>query len=421
MRFRDFSINIKIRLITSFFTRTISLATTPFLIIFLSNYVSKTLTGIILIISIVCSFISSILGGYLADLYNRKRMLLWGQALQIIGYLGLAGTIYAYEKILQNTFIIGALYLFFILQSIGSNLYKPAYNALVMDSTNSANREAVYKLNYWMMNLSLAIGSSLGGFFYKNYLIELILASAIITLIISIILQLYLDNHSQVYSKKSNNVFKGLSTQYAIAIKDIKWVMFVLGSALVFSAEFSLSNYTNVRLSQDFNVTILFNIPVDGILIFSILQILNTVLIVFFTFLIQNKIEKYDKTKNLIIGLSLYIVGYTVISYDNRMFILLAFMIIASIGELIFSPFWQSEQVALIPIDKRASYSAFGALSNTIATSIASFYLIISDYTLSLVTSLLILVFSSIGAVCIVFAIKKNAVINTKSSKGMSN
>lgn len=417
MKFKNFSTNIKIRLITSFFTRTISLATTPYFIIYLANHVGKSLTGVILIVSLIGSFISSIIGGYLADLYNRKHVLLWGQALQIISLLGLATTLFIHEKVIQNIFVTIALYVFFIFQSISSNIYKPAYNALVMDSTNSSNREYVYKFNYWMMNLSMAVGAGIGGFFYKSYLIELTFVAAIIILTISIILQLYLTNHSQVYTAKSNNIFKGLSNQYAIALKDTKWVIFVLGSALVFSAEFSLSNYTNVRLSQNFEVVNLYNIRIDGIIGFSILQILNTLLVVFFTFVIQNKIKKFNKLNNLIVGLSLYILGYTAISYSDQLFILLVFMVIASVGELIFSPYWQSEQVALIPVDKRASYSALSALSNTVATSLASLYLILSEYISASVISLIIFSLSAVGVACIIMAIKKNVLMQDSSAK----
>lgn len=410
MKFKNFSMNIKIRLITSFFTNTISLATLPFFIIYLSTHVGKSLTGIILILCLIGSFISSIIGGYLADLYNRKHVLLWGQALQIISLLGLAGTLYVYESVSQSVFVITALYVFFTFQGLSSNVYKPAYNALVMDSTNSNNREDVYKFNYWMLNLSMAVGASIGGLFYKNYLIELTFAAAVIILVISIILQLYLTNHSQVYTARSKNIFKGLGNHYAIALKDIKWVIFVLGSALVFSAEFSLSNYTNVRLSQDFEAVTLYNIRIDGVIGFSILQLLNTLIVVFFTFLIQNKIKKYAKLNNLIVGLCLYIIGYTAISYSNQLFVLLIFMVIASVGELIFSPYWQSEQVALIPVDKRASYSAFSSLSNAVATSIASLYLILSDYISSSIISLTIFSLSAAGIVCIVVAVKRNVI-----------
>ena len=188
---------------------------------------------------------------------------------------------------------------------------------------------------------------------------------------------------------------------YSIALKDSRWLKFVLGSALVFSAEFSLINYTNVRLSHNFDPVQIASINIDGIYMFTILQLINTLIIILFTFSISKISAKFNKGKIMIFGLIIYVLGYSVISYQNSMLILIIMMVFATIGELLFSPVWQSKQVELIPSNKRASYAALGSLTNTFATLFAGMFLIISDFTSSLTVSIFIIFLGYLGIVLI--------------------
>ena len=48
---------------------------------------------------------------------------------------------------------------------ITSSLGRPSMQAIIIDSTTPENRKAVYTIDYWLMNLSMAIGAALGGFY----------------------------------------------------------------------------------------------------------------------------------------------------------------------------------------------------------------------------------------------------------------
>ena len=186
MKFSDFSDNIKIRLISSFFNRTISIATTPFLIIFISHIFDKSTAGTLVIVGVLLNFLSNILGGYLADIYNRKSIMLFGQISHIISILGIIFYLSPYSSINPTILVV-----FYLCLGFSSNLYKPAYSALIMDSTTKENRHHIYKYDYWLMNLSLALGTMLGGILYKNHLTALFIAAAIIITLLTIVLQKY--------------------------------------------------------------------------------------------------------------------------------------------------------------------------------------------------------------------------------------
>ena len=55
---------------------------------------------------------------------------------------------------------------------------------------------------------------------------------------------------------------------------------------------FSLKTYTAVRLSKEFETLTLFTVPIDGVRMLSLLQVLNTLLVVGFTFLVSRFTEK---------------------------------------------------------------------------------------------------------------------------------
>lgn len=152
-------------------------------------------------------------------------------------------------------------------------------------------------------------------------------------------------------------------TNYYIAAKDKRWVILILGIALYSAAEFSLQNYTGIRLSKEFNPITLFSIPIDGVRMLSLLQVINTIMVVCFTFVVSRLTEKKNERTVVIVGLFVYVTGYSLMASANSIYLLIPLAIIATIGELASAPILNARQVNLIPEDKQASYLSFASLS----------------------------------------------------------
>ncbi len=58
---------------------------------------------------------------------------------------------------------------------------------------------------------------------------------------------------------------------------------------------------------------------------------------------------KIDFKKALITGLLIYIVGYSGLTYLNQFGLLVVFMIIATVGEIIYSPIVSEQRFKIIP------------------------------------------------------------------------
>lgn len=399
--FFTLSKNVKFQILSSFLTKTIGTATAPFLILYLTNYLSNFILGVLVGSSILITFLSSIVGGYIADIVNRKKFIGIAQIFQIINLTILTILIFIIQTYELHSYV-KFLVIFYVSQNILANIYKPAYKALIMDSSNNDNRRIIFRFDYWITNLSLAIGTCLGGFLSTNFLGYLYLASLIIMILLAIAFHRIIDNSAQnINKRKKNNILYDFTYNYIESIKDKKWVLFLIGSSLVFAVEFSLIYYTNIRLTRFFLPLDLFRFKINGVQVFSFLQFINTLLVIFCTFLIYKYTKKWSTRKSLFLGILLYVLGYSIISFELNIIILISCIIIASIGELIFSPVWQSKQIDFIPSDKRASYSALSGLSNTFAMLIASSFLLASEYLPALIISLLIFALGIFGLILI--------------------
>mgnify|MGYP003525945564 FL=1 len=353
----SFSKNIQTTLVTSFFSSLVYACTIPYLIIYLAGIFSSETLGLLVMINVVSSFLAGIVGGYLADNFQRKKILmifqnLYGVSLFIVA-LNFTGLLP------QHFWLIGG----YLICGITYNLYYSAFDAVLLDSTVPNERKKVYQLQYWTFNLSMALGASIGGFLFKHYLVYLFLGAALLQFVVSAFLQKELSYKNKVSHKKGKTIFHDLFTNYYIAAKDKRWVILILGIALYSAAEFSLQNYTGIRLSKEFNPITLFSIPIDGVRMLSLLQVINTIMVVCFTFVVSRLTEKKNERTVVIVGLLVYVTGYSLMASANSIYLLIPLAIIATIGELASAPILNARQVNLIPEDKQASYLSFASLS----------------------------------------------------------
>ncbi|MBU5852872.1 hypothetical protein JVV08_18725, partial [Vibrio cholerae O1] len=77
---------------------------------------------------------------------------------------------------------------------------------------------------------------------------------------------------------------------------------------------------------------------ITGAKMLAILLMINTVVVILLTYSISKVVLKIDFKKALITGLLIYIVGYSGLTYLNQFGLLVVFMIIATVGEIIYSP-----------------------------------------------------------------------------------
>ncbi len=375
MCWSEYPQNIKVRLLTSFFNRAVFSAVMPFMALFFAEEMGKVWAGTFLMLTVIVGFFINLIGGYISDRFKRKKVVLTTSALSASMFFIMTLSLLPMNKLI---WLFAAAYMIFI---ITSSLGRPAMHAIIIDSTTPENRKAVYTVEYWLTNLSMAIGAALGGLLYVNHQIELFALLTITSSCLPLAYWIWLtDDKVQQLAKAHDNVLMDVFQSYKMAFQDAPFTKVVAGSMFIFAAEFTLNSYIGVRLAESFDPMSFGGFEIGGVRMLSILNIQNMLLVVFFTFFVNKIANRFKSRHVLLFGLFLYSIGYIVMTSADTWYVLIGFTFIATIGELIYSPVRNAEQANMIPDDKRGSYSAFSGISFSGADLIARSTIIIGAF-----------------------------------------
>ena len=145
-----------------------------------------------------------------------------GQSIQVISIacMGVANSDYVDSPWL--TFI------FMLVNSLGSGLMNPATEAMLIDVSTPENRKVMYSINYWAINLSIAIGAIFGGLLFENYRLQLFIVLTLVAIITLYVMTVYME---EVYvvrkTVEKKNVLKGMADSYKVVMKDKAFLIFV--------------------------------------------------------------------------------------------------------------------------------------------------------------------------------------------------
>lgn len=356
MKWKEIPKPIKVRLITSFFNRAVSFSIMPFMALLFVKAFNEVIAGAFLIVMVFVSFITNLLGGYLADRFSRKRLLVTTSTLTALTFITMTISL-----TLDWMLLFMVIYAVF---SVTSNLGRPAMGAIIIDATTKENRQAVYALDYWLINLSIAIGTALGGWLYVSNQLLLFWILSFTSSVLPIAYYLFLDDTPRTWQRqKLRGVITDIFTSYQLAWRDRPFVKVVFGSMCILAAEFSMGSYVAVRLADSFEPLSFAGWSINGVRMMSIINIENTLLVVTLTFVVQRLAKRLSPRRTLAAGLMLYTIGYVVVTSANSMTALMLFIFIATIGELLYSPVLNTQKANMMPADQRGAYSAFAGTS----------------------------------------------------------
>ncbi|MBE3553801.1 MAG: MFS transporter [Thermicanus sp.] len=357
MRFRDFHPNVKIRIYVSFITSFAQSLTFPFMAIYFAQYFGEAFTGLLFLASILLSMATGFYGGYFADRVGRKKLMVLSEAVFFGGYFL---TMMANSPWLISPEITAFT---FLVISAFWGIYGPAGDAMLLDVTTSENRTLMYSIMYWSHNLTLAVGASIGAFFFEKHrfiLFTVMTGAVLISLVTTIFMiqETYDAKKEREERERIRGQKDGFLRNYLLVIKDTPFMLFGLASMLIATLEFQLQNYIGIRLAKEVPAQSLFGISFNGVNLLGFLQTENTVLVVLLAAFAAVIIRRFPQEKVLYLGSFLYITGYSMITAASLPLLLLAAMFLATIGEVIKVPVQQSLFAEMIPSHSRSAYIA---------------------------------------------------------------
>jgi DHA1 family multidrug resistance protein B-like MFS transporter len=364
MSFMQLHPNIRIRIVTSFLIRAVGTMIFPFMAIYFSDKLGQAVAGFLLFANICAQMLMGFYGGYLADRWGRKKVMVYGEIAQCIAFVFMA---LANSPLLDSPWLTFAMML---VQNASNGMIGPAADAMLIDVSTNENRTFMYSINYWAVNLSVAIGSVLGGILFATHRFELILgltAVSLFALALTVFFMQETYKPSTFDTASKGSILKDVFTSYKQVMKDQRFLLFSLSGLLIFSLEFQTANYVAVRLSDEFqtqmvHVGSLFSFELTGLKVFSLIQLENTLLIVCLSLFVSKLVRQASEARTMYTGGFLFVIGYSVISYSNSLVVIVAAMLLATIGELLHIPTRQAYLSQIVKDGARSSYMAVNGL-----------------------------------------------------------
>ena len=255
---------------------------------------------------------------------------------------------------------------------------------MIADVVAEENRNQVFATFYTASNLAVVVGPVLGGFFFFQHRFELLLASGVPLLFLSVLIQKYVRETAWLREGNApasgNGRWIAFAKQnlrdYRIIFSDFNFMLFILAGILVSQTFMQLDLIIAVYVTESIPVQTLlqwgsFKVETGGAGFFSWLITENGLMVVLFTVWITKMIRSFHEknvfvTSSLLYGLSMILLGMTHLWW-------LAFLaiFIFTIAEILVVGLQDSFISKLAPESMRGQYFAAASLRFSIGKTIA--------------------------------------------------
>lgn len=131
---------------------------------------SSTFVGLVLFAQLGPMLFFSIVGGMLADTFDRRKLLIAVSATQALLAFVLAGVVSVDDP--NKWAMVGVVFLI----GLGQSVFGPTYSALLPDLVGPGNLAGAISLNSTQMNGSRVIGPAIGGFLFARWGADVVFA-----------------------------------------------------------------------------------------------------------------------------------------------------------------------------------------------------------------------------------------------------
>lgn len=375
MKFRDWDVNLKVRLFGEALLDISFWTVFPFLTLYFSDSIGRALTSILLIFSQILAVITALFGGYFADTYGRKRMM----SISVIGE-GIGFLIFA----LGATSFMHSPYLSFAgftLASVFMSFYQPASQAMIADVVDPRHRSHVYSIFYMMVNVAVVVGPILGSIVFHDFTVETLLAIAFFDLVLLILLQRFGHETAPLAlnpelrkaqgSKSLATVIMEQIKNYTLIFKDKIFFLYILAGIIISQATMQLDLLFPLFIKEEIGDSTLFGISLTGEQLFGLVVSINGFFVAALTVFVTRIMSRYREkfvfmNSSFLFGIGLFLFAAVATPYGA-----IAAIIIYSFAELMTVGIQQNFVSKLAPEDKRAMYFSAAGLRYNLGKVIA--------------------------------------------------
>lgn len=397
MKIRDWDRNLKIRLIGEFFVGATFWMFFPFMTLYFSESLGKSLTGLLLVFSQALSVVTNLFGGYCADRFGRKKMMVLSSYAQAIICIFFALACYPRFESPILAFVFFAL-----LGSLGS-FFQPASQAMVADVVPENERSSVFAVFYTVNNLNVVIGPIIGSLFIDHHRFELILADALIIGILGFVTQKWIAETAPSlqpgaetisnYTKSNEHWYDAAVDQiknYGIIVRDKIFFLFIFAGVLlsqtymqldllipvyvkeIIKKSISISWLPNIDFTiVGFHILVPPTINLSANNVFGAIVAENGLIVILFTLVITRIVKRFSEKFVFMWSALFYGASMIYVAFTTGYLGFFVAMFIFTIAEIMTAGVQMDFIARIAPEDLRGQYYAASGLRWTVGRLLA--------------------------------------------------
>lgn len=327
----------------------------PMLTLILKNklgYSAGEAANLILLVG-VFMLPATLLGGKLADRFNKKTIIVCCDLVTVAGYL-LCGFLPV------NRYMV----LLLAISSIFAQMEWPSYDALVANLSTPEERERAYSLNYLGGNLGLVLAPTLGGILFQNHLNLAFIISGFATLSSTILIFFFVKDIS--VSKGQGGFYeeeKKISTRELFKGAPVL-LLFVACMGIVY-AIYDMAVSFMIPLTMDNNF------GERGALYLGTLTSVNAVGVIVGTPICTAALSKIKDSRKLHLGAFFETMGFTLLAFSGKHMVMCYIsVLITTLGEVLLSLGRQPYITRRVPASHRGRMSAITRVTEMLLSGV---------------------------------------------------
>lgn len=299
----------------------------PFLTLFLSSRIgfSETKIGVFMLVISLSYIPAAMIGGKLADHFNRKTTYLVAMLLSDIALLA-AG-------FQSDSF---SVVYWLILSFFFMNMSMPILAAMMMDLTAPSNRQESFSLTYLGINIGGAIGPMLAGLLFENHTAWIFFGEALLNLV-ALTLIFFLIKDTKPDEATLAAIATDASRSSEVASSETLLRVLLRSPLLLFFAACAsvlAFGYSQVSFMLPLQMEDIFGIG-DGARYFGMLFSLNCIVVVIGTPFLVLFTKRNSPIANMAVSGVLYMIGFGLYATTERLLLFAFFVVIWTCGEIV--------------------------------------------------------------------------------------
>ncbi|MDR2423736.1 MAG: MFS transporter [Prevotellaceae bacterium] len=371
---RSFPANYWVAIVMEFFERGSYYGLLSVLSVYLTNSLADgglaftyEQAGIISSVTKPLLYLLPILSGAIADRYGYRRLLLIAFTVMGLGYY-LSGIVTGYETVFASL----------LLMNIGAGFFKPIISGTIARTTTEKNSGLGFGIFYWSINLGAFIFPLILVPMFKSVSYSYIFYMSAILCGALLCIGVFL--YREPARPKTNKSLKQVFGEIIEVLRDIRFILMTLIYSMFWILYFQMfdsvlwyvHDYVDAgALNSVINRFLqLFVAAPDWKFDVEYITVINAGVIICLQFIVSHIVKNFKPLPTMIAGIAIGSAGMATLAISSNIWVLIAGIVIFTLGEMTAHPKFMSYVGLIAPEDKKALYLGYSFLYGVIGSGI---------------------------------------------------